>query len=71
MVRYQAADTVGRERPHMTFPGWERALGLPGLRSVSLPGGWREVRLWYGFGLVIPDEFARIVQTPDTTAGRL
>lgn len=72
-AQYQTADTAGRPVPEFAWviSGWDRALRLPALRSVSLPAGRRELRAWIGFGLIVPGQFVRIVQAPDTTVGRL
>lgn len=41
------------------------ARGLPVLRDASLPEGYRELRLWVGFGMFLPRELLRIVETAD------
>lgn len=39
--------------------------GLPVLRDARLPDGYREFRLWVGFGVLLPRELLRIVETAD------
>ena len=47
------------------------ALSLPPLRRVRLPTPYRELRLWYGFGLFEPHGFVRIVSHHGAVGGEM
>lgn len=69
---YSPADSSDRSAPRF---GWTidqvaAAIGVPGLRAVSLPDGWVEIRLWTGFGMGMPEHVLRVVIAPDGATGQ-
>lgn len=67
---YTVVDPAPREPEFAwTVDSVTASLGLPPLREVELPPGFREVRLWKGFGNVHPFRFVRVVDTPDGARG--
>lgn len=47
------------------------AIGLPPLREVDLPQGYRELRIWDGFGIAGPFSFLRILVNGSSVSGEM
>ena len=46
-------------------------LGLPALRRVGVPEGTTELRIWIGFGIVVPHLLLRLTKVGNTVQGEL
>lgn len=68
-------DTITSElpEPHFAFATDPVAetMGIPPLRGVKLRPGFEEVRIWIGFGVVIPHKLIRLTKTSEGVRGEL
>ncbi|HEU0012261.1 MAG TPA: hypothetical protein VFQ45_01185 [Longimicrobium sp.] len=70
----QAAGVPDTHWPQIYFPKFDRvarAAGLEPLRSSPLPPGRREVRVWIGGGLGVPEHLYRFVADDTAVAGEV
>lgn len=62
---------LGASQPVFALAAEARLMGVPPLDSARLPAGVEELRIWVGFGVVVPQLLLRIMTTVQGSRGEL